>query len=240
LGIVKADVKWASDELIVVLGQLSAQQAAGVARIVQAELEGKPLSALLDCPDQICTSTTYYGSGKRGGWRGKPEFRQAVELARRDYRAWMLEHSTSEALALLASTTPDAVMALRQQIVGNASAVAVLEAALNSDKPALRKRAARALGETQLEIVVGPLWRRYEIEDDLGVLDEIVWALGQVAGSRDGDRRAASKAVLDRGSTETASKQSVAIGDFGDVTEREQDAIERALVQEAQGGSQAQ
>ena len=59
----RIDVGWASEELIEALRQLSAQQARGVVRIVQAERAGEPLSSRLDCQDQIFTSTTYYGSG---------------------------------------------------------------------------------------------------------------------------------------------------------------------------------
>jgi len=109
---VRVSVGWASEELAKVLARLTSQQARGVVRIVEAELEGRSLSSLLDTPGQICTSTTYYGSGKRRGWKDNEHFQRSLELARRDYRQWLLEHSTGEALAILASTAPEAVGAI--------------------------------------------------------------------------------------------------------------------------------
>jgi len=237
---VKVDARWASEELNLAMAELTGQQARGVVRIVQAELNDEPVSSLLDNPNQMCTSTTYYGSGRRQGWRHKPEFQHALKLARRDYRAWLLEQSTSEALVLLANTAPDAVIALRQQIVGDVEALRALEEVLESGEPELRMSAAQQLGATELKAVSPALRRAYRREKDVEVKKALVIALGRVAGSTHVGRRAASKGTLDRGSVKTASKGTMAISDLDDVTEQELDAIEGALIQEAQGSGQAE
>jgi len=233
--VAKIAVHWASDELGTALARLTSQQARGVVRIVQAELEGQPLSSLMDQPDQICTSTTYYGTGKRTGWRKKPTFQQALELARRDYRQWMLEHGTADALMILATTAPEAARALRQQITGDQVALAALETALAAQEPSLRISAARRLGETGQSAAVPALRATLLREQEPEVREAIVEALGQIAGWRDSDRRAAAMAVLDRAAVETAPKQSFAVGGLpDDVTDDELDAIEAALREQAE------
>jgi len=205
-------VRWASGELSAALAVLTAQQARGVVRIVQAELAGEPISSLLDHPGQMCTSTTYYGSGKRRGWKDKAEFREALRLARRDYRQWLLEESTGEALSILGSTAPEAARALRQQIVGDRPAVMVLEMALlGAQDPELRRNAAERLGETGLPAVVPALNRALQREKIPEVREALVVALGQVAGWRDSDRRAAAMGVLDRADVKTATKQALSV-----------------------------
>ena len=204
-------VRWASGELSAALAVLTSQQARGVTRIVQAELAGEPISSLLDHPGQMCTSTTYYGSGRRRGWKDKAEFREALALARRDYRQWLLEESTGEALSILGSTAPEAARALRQQIVGDGPAVMVLEMALATQEPELRRNAATRLGETGLPAVVPALSRALQREKEPEVREALVVALGQVAGWRDSDRRAAAMGVLDRADVKTATKQAVSV-----------------------------
>jgi hypothetical protein len=197
--------RWASAELGQALARLSAQQANGVVRIVQAELEGRSLSSLLDCPGQICTSTTFYGSGRRRGWKGKPEFVAALELARRDYREWMLEHGTGEAMAVLASTAPDAARALRQRVAGDAPALAALELALTARESNLRINAALGLGKTGLPDVVPALQEALQREKEVTVREALQDALGMIAAgaARDVD---AAESVLDRAAVETAVK----------------------------------
>ena len=204
-------VRWASGELSAALAVLTSQQARGVTRIVQAELAGEPISSLLDHPGQMCTSTTYYGSGRRRGWKDKAEFREALALARRDYRQWLLEESTGEALSILGSTAPEAARALRQQIVGDGPAVMVLEMALATQEPELRRNAATRLGETGLPAVVPALSRSLQREKEPEVREALVVALGQVAGWRDSDRRVAAMGVLDRADVKTATKQAVSV-----------------------------
>lgn len=232
-------VRWASEDLSQALAMLTPQQARGVQRIVEAELEGRTLSSLLDCPGQICTSTTYYGSGKRRGWKGKPGFRTALTLARRDYREWMLNNGTGEALILLARTAPEAVRALRQQIVGDRPAIAALEVALQASEPELRINAAKRLGQTGLSVTVPALASALAREQEENVKKALVDALGMVAGARDSDRRTTCFGVLDRAGTETASKLPLGgtggTGQLGEVTDDEHDAIERALREQAAG-----
>jgi hypothetical protein len=225
---------WVSDELQAVLSSLSAQQVAGVLRIVQAEIEGKTLSSLLDCPGQICTSTTYYGSGKNKGWRGKPDFTHALALARRDIRKWMLENGVGEALTILAGTAPQAARALRQQVVGDEEALGVLIGLLASEDGELRSLAAVELGDSGLPAAVPALKAALAVEADKGIRVALLAALGRIAGLRDGDRRLAAAGVLDRADVKTAAKQAFAVND-NDVDS----AIERELARLAAGGQDA-
>lgn len=223
--------------------QLTAQQARGVLRIVRAELEGHSLSSLLDCDGQICTSTTFYGSGRRRGWRHKPVFNQALALARRDYRKWMLEYGVSDALAILADAAPHAARALRQQVVGDGMAIAALEAALRDREPEVRRSAAGCLGATGLPAVVPALREAVRREKDPLVRGALIDALGRVAGLRDGDRRAAAAGILDRAAVQTAAKGTRAFEgmvEYVDVTEGELAAIEEALRGEAEGGGETE
>ncbi len=230
----KGEVRWASDELRAALAQLTSQQAAGVVRIVQAELDGRPLSSLLDCPGQICTSTTYYGSGKRPGWKGKPAFQRALELARRDYRTWALEHGTSEALTVLADASAPAARALRHQVVGDEQALAVLAELLHSEQPAERLAAAQGLGGAGLPQAVPWLQAALEAETESGVREMLITALSHIAGFRDGERRLAAAGILDRAAVETAAKAALSV-DEDDVDA----AIERELARLAAGSEGA-
>jgi hypothetical protein len=222
---------WVSEELQRVLAQLSPQQAAGVLRIVQAELEGRSLSSLLDREGQICTSTTFYGSGKRKGWRHKPEFNQALELARRDYRKWLLEYGVGDALAILAGAAPEAARALRQQVAGDPAAAEALKRLLVSPDTSVREAAALELGATGLPEVVDALERALIKETDIQVRKALVEALGRVAGWKDGERRSAAISILDRADVKTAAKRAFALG-----AEDLDAAIERELERLASGG----
>jgi hypothetical protein len=222
---------WVSEELERVLAQLSPQQAAGVLRIVQAELEGRSLSSLLDREGQICTSTTFYGSGKRKGWRHKPEFNQALELAKRDYRKWLLEYGVGDALAILAGAAPEAARALRQEVAGDAAAVGALKALLGAPDPSVREAAAVELGATGLPEVVDALERALVKETDIQVRQALVASLGRVAKWRDGERRSAAISILDRADVKTAAKRAFAL-DAEDLDA----AIERELARLASGG----
>lgn len=204
-------IGWATEELRQALVGLSGQQIGGIVRLVQAELDGRTLTSLLEGSNKICTSATFYGRGKRRGWRSQPGFVRALDLARRDYRAWLLEHSTGEALTVLASTAPEAARALRQQVIGNEVAVAALETMLCTQDADLRRRAAEGLGRTGLARVAEPLRRALERERDPEALAALVEALGHVAGSRDGDRRTAAVAVLDRADIRTAGKAAASL-----------------------------
>lgn len=196
---------WLSDELENLLAGLSAQQARGVVRIVQAELAGESLTSLLTSPDKICTYKTYHGSGNSKGWKHKPAFRQALEVARRDYRAWLMENGTTEALTVLAVTAPEAAKVLRQRVLGEGGALAVLEACLGDPDPAMRAAAAVRLGQTGLPQIVAALRGALGRESEAVVRMAIVEALGMVAGGSGRDIDAADD-VLDRAAVKTASK----------------------------------
>lgn len=218
------DAAWVSEELRGVLADLSAQQAAGVLRIVQAEIDGRSLTSLFSGPDRICTVSTYY---RRKGWSHKPLFQRALELARRDYRSWMLEHGTQDALLILADSAPHAARALRQQIVGDGQAIAVLEGVLREPDAALRIMAAQHLGDTGLPGVVLALREALAREKNAEARRALVEALGRIAALRDGDRRQAAGEILDRAGMETAPKSAVA-GTLG-LEALSDDELERLL-----------
>ena len=208
---------WVSEALTVLLGKLSPQQAAGVRRIVDAELRGVPLTHLLDCPGQICTSTTYYGSGKtHRGWRSKPEFQAALLQAREDYRTWLLEHGAQETLVLLTEAGPPAAVELRRQATGDVAAVDALGRKLDEAVEAANEDLvvvfARALDMTKaaaarvyLEraLYYGPGWKK----ETYHVLAE---AMATVARAMDTDRQKAAMGILDRIDKSTASKAPMA------------------------------
>lgn len=200
------DALWVSGELRAALRALSGQQSAGVFRIVQAELEGRSIASLLAGPDRICNHSTYYRSG---GWRDKPAFNQALELARRDYRSWLLEHGTQEALTLLAESAPHAARALRQQVSGDEQAVGVLIGVLEDPDAALRMMAAEHLGQTGLPAAIPALRDALARERDPDVRRALLAAIGQIATWRDADRRDAAGEILDRAGTQTATKSTV-------------------------------
>jgi hypothetical protein len=226
-------VEWTSEELARALAELTAQQAAGVVRIVQAELEGRSLTSLLESDDRICASTTYYGRGGKPGWNGKPAFQRALKLARRDYREWLLMHGTGETLAILAQTSPEAARLLRHQVVGDEAALAVLETCLQAREAELRMSAARRLGATGLPRAVAALRAALQREKNDQVRNVLVEALGSIAGGADRDRSAA-ESVLDRAAVETAAKRAFVV-DEADVDA----AIERELARLAGDGEGA-
>lgn len=201
---------WISSDLRQALTKLTSKQAEGVRRIVRAELDGEPISNLLKGPDKICAYKTYYGGGKSRGWIHNPAFDAALTLARRDYRAWLMEHGTDEAMFILADAAPDAAQSLRQRVRGDAQALSVLETALNADEKELRIKAAQRLGATGLPQVVPALQAAFEREKHHDVRLALVEALGTVASGSGRDMGAASN-VLDRADVKTASKSQQAV-----------------------------
>ena len=201
------------------LESLTPRQARGVQRIIEADLAGRGISSLLDCEGQICTSTTFYN--RKSGWAHKAAFQQALALARRDYRSWLLERGGRDALAILAETGPDAARALRQQIVGDAEAIQSMVRSLRSEDPVVRIAAAVALGETELLAVVPALASALERETKADVRQALLVALGRVAGSRDSSRRAAVGNVLSRIGVEEAAKLRISEDEVDSAIERE-------------------
>lgn len=214
------EVQWASDDLQHALADLTSQQAAGVVRIVQAELDGRPISSLLDCPNQICTSSTYY---RKGGWRDKESFQLALDLARRDYRTWALEHGTSEALTILAGGAAPAARALRHQVEGDSQALAALAALLDSDDAEERKEAVVGLAATGLPQAAALLQGAIEDKKNAAIRLEIVRGLAHIAGLRDADRRLAAQGILDRAAVETAAKAALSV---------DEDDVDAAIIRE--------
>lgn len=205
---------WVSDELLAMLNKLSPQQASGVLRIVQAELDGRTLSSLLDCRDQICTSSTYYGYGKRPGWRSRPEFTEALDMARRDYRGWLLENGTAEAMAILSRTAGPAAREVARQVTGDSEALDTLvkefDKAVEAGKPERLVPLALALAATGLPGALPALQRALEREWENDVYSGITTAVARLAASLDSERQRAAFGILDRASARTASKSTVA------------------------------
>jgi hypothetical protein len=233
-------VGWASDDLTAALAALTPQQARGVVRIVVNDLAGLPFESLFSGPDKMCSRATYHGRKAGEGWKHKDAFQAAVSLARRDYRRFVLEESTTDALVTLAQTAPEAAQALRQQVVGDPSALAALEVALQAQEAGLRINAALRLGETGLPQAGRALAAALVRERDETVKQALVEALGKVAGWVDGDRRAAAFGVLDRAAGKTASKQVVQSVSLDEVSDDDLGAIEGVLRAQAAGSRPAQ
>lgn len=203
---------WVSDKLASLLGKLSPQQAAGVRRIVDAELRGVPITHLLDCPGQICTSTTFYGSGKtHRGWRSKPDFQAALQQAREDYRSWLLEHGAQETLVLLTEAGPPAAVELRRQATGDVAAVDALGQklieAVEAGNEELVVVFARALDMTKAAAARVYLERALHYPGWKGETYQVLAeAMATVARAMDADRQKAAMGILDRIDKSTASK----------------------------------
>lgn len=211
-----------SPTLAALLGRLSAQQAQGVIRVVEAELAGVSIEALFEGENAICSRSTYYHKA-RGGWIHKPAFQEALAQARQEMRAHRLTHIVDDAIAELKMTTPLAARDLRRQIVGDEDAVAALARMLLDNKAAVSDRvdAALALGAigtgrasealvTALEMLADekPHAESVKVGEQAfgGVRPAVVRALGLSAQGVNPQRRLASMAVLDRASKDTADK----------------------------------
>ena len=234
------DAPWVSSDLRYALGRLTAQQAEGIRRIVQAELGGLGITSLLQGPDRICAANTYY---RRGGWRDKPAFNEALELARGDYRAWQLDHGASEALTILAEGAPWAARALRRQVAGDEGAVGVLVDALGSAEAGLRSLAAAQLGRTGALEAVPALAEALARETDKATKAVILGAIGDIAAWRDEDQREAAGEILDRVDIKTGRKTEqrveggigVGLG-LGELSDDELDQLLKNLEAAAGGG----
>jgi len=209
---------WVTDELQALLGQLSAQQAQGIVRVVRAEIKGDSINSLLTGPDKICTSTTYYGSGStHKGWLRKPAFVEALKQARSAYRAWLMETGTADALTILSEASPKAGQELRRQVTGDLEAVEALSRklaeAVRDRNVALVIVLAESLGDTGLSAarpaLVGALeadWSDAAAGDGLQVYRALSHALAKIARALDPERQKAATGVLDRADLKTAAK----------------------------------
>lgn len=215
-------MSWLSDDLRGELFYLTAQQANGVKRIVQAELDGVPLSRLLAGPDKICTSTTYYGSGKRRGWQGNEHFQKALALARRDLRAWIMETSTEDALAVLSQAAVESARDLKQQVTGHLPAVDVLcreldglldiPGEMDMDAEAQAGALIMALGNVGRPAALPTLQRALGRKWSLDTYKELVLALARIGDAVRLDRQKVDVSILDRAAAKTASKGPPAVG----------------------------
>ena len=210
--------QWMSDELKEVTFQLTGQQWAGIIKIVQAELDGRTLNSLLLSPDRPCTKTTYYGrwsKKKRGtksnpGWVDNAYFVQALAWARRDYRSWLMEQGTSEAMQVLAKAAAPSARELERQVVGDVAAIEALGRQLDRAVEAGREghiiKLAQALGASQLSEALPALVRALDHEWGAETTAALIGAVGNIASPLDADRQKASTAILDRAGEATAAK----------------------------------
>ena len=222
---------WVSVELEMAMVLLSAQQANGLVRIAEADILGNPISSLLDCPGQICTSTTYYGSGKRKGWRGKLEFRTALMLAQRDARAWKMKHGPGDAMVTMSSGAPPAAQALVQQVTSDDGAIAVLARELKSANAEDRKDAARGLGATGQRRVIPILDGALRSEQDPDVRKMLIGAVAEIAGYKNSEQRSAAVEILNRVNVKTAPKQSITV--VGEIDDDELEELWQQQVEQA-------
>lgn len=188
------------------LNQLSGQQAEGIIRIAHEELRGRSLTSLLTASDRVCSYSTFWHK-KRGGWIHKPEFKEALDLARSEVRAYHLTNVIDDAVERLKISTLDAAVDLHRQITGDLGAIeALAEILMDATRtPNERKLAARSLGMIGVQAAVDKLLLAQD-EAPLALRKAIIEALGIAGAGADSQRRLASMAALDRADRMTANK----------------------------------
>lgn len=214
--------QWMSDELREITPHLTGQQWAGIMQIVKAELKGETQTSVLRSENPPCNFSTFYGRWKRGsgktkksqkGWVDNPYFTQALAWARRDYRSWLMEHGTGEAMQVLAQAAAPSARDLERQVVGDTAAVELLSQQLDlavKDKDEAKiSKLAQALGSTQLATALPALARamghKWGAETSMVLID----AAGSIAAPVNVDRQKAAMGILDRAGEATAAKQVV-------------------------------
>jgi len=202
--------QWMSDELKEITPRLTGQQWAGVIKIVQAELDGRSLTSLLLSADRPCAKTTYYGRWAKGGkskksqpgWVDNPNFTTALKLARRDYRAWLMEAGTSEGLMVLGRAAGPSARELERQVTGDLVAVEALghamDTAIKQGNDLRVAQVARMLGDTLLSQALAPLSRALEHDWTPDTYGMLVEAVGRIASPLNVDRQKAAMGILDR------------------------------------------
>ncbi len=209
-----ACITWVSDDLREILDKLTPQQARAVQTIVQAELDGRALNQLLDGPDKICARSTFYGSTGRCGWRDRAEFMQALDLARRDYRKWVLEHSTSDAMVLLSRAAIPSARELERQVTGDLQAVEILshemERAIKDGNDGRVFILGSALAAAGVSAALPALQKALEQTWlEAATYSQLAISVSRIAYAVDADRQKAGIGILDRADLKTASKSTV-------------------------------
>ena len=210
--------QWMSDELKNLSPELTAQQWAGVMTIIKKELEGVGITALLESAERPCATSTYYGrwskkkkgQKSKGGWVDNPNFTQALAWARRDYRSWLMEQGTSEAMQVLAKAAAPAARDLERQVTGDSEAVEILsqqlDQAVNAQNEPHIIKLALALGNTQQTIALPALTRALGADLKAGARTALIEAVGAIAAPLNVDRQKADMGILDRAGEATAAK----------------------------------
>ena len=213
--------QWASDELMTLSGELTGKQWAGIVTIIKKELQGIGITELLASADRPCSTSTYYGRwskdtpGKKSkpGWIDRPSWMQALKLARRDYRKYLFEHGTSEAMQVLAKAAAPSARELERQVVGDIEAIQVLGRQLDRAVEAGQEthiiKLAQALGASQLSEALPSLVRALEHEWGVETTAALISAVGCIASPLNVDRQKAGMGILDRAGEATATKQVV-------------------------------
>ncbi|HLF28210.1 MAG TPA: HEAT repeat domain-containing protein [Anaerolineae bacterium] len=196
-----------SPDLAARFRRLTPSQVSGVIRIAQAELAGISIEALLQGPGKICSRSTYYHKA-RGGWKYKPEFQDALELARAEMRTHRLTSVVSEAIEELKLATPLAARDLRRQITGDVDAIDALAGVLfdKNRKSDERQAAAVALGQIGSSVAVTVLISALDESPTTDLRKAIIDALGAAGVAANSRRRLADNSVLDRADRMTADK----------------------------------
>jgi hypothetical protein len=202
---------WMSNELREITPHLTGQQWDGIMTIVKAELDGRTITDLLFSADAPCARSTYYGRWEKGsgktrksqpGWLDNSYFTQALAWARRDYRAWLMEHGTAEAMQVLSRAAAPSARELERQVVGDRVAVEVLSQQLDQ---AVKKKnelqitkLAQALGASQLSDALPALVRALDHEWEPETQATLIEAVGCIASPLNVDRQKAGMGILDR------------------------------------------
>ncbi|HUW14884.1 MAG TPA: hypothetical protein VM537_34510 [Anaerolineae bacterium] len=200
-----------SDELREITPHLTGQQWAGIMQIVQAELDGKTQTSVLRSENAPCNYSTFYGRWKKGsgktkksqkGWVDNLYFVQALAWARRDYRSWLMEKGTAEAMQVLSRAAAPSARELERQVVGDQAAVEVLSQQL--DQAVEKKnefqitKLAQALGASQLSDALPALVRALDHEWEPETQAALFEAVGSIASPLNVDRQKAGMGILDR------------------------------------------
>jgi hypothetical protein len=99
-----------SNELLAKLERLTPKQAAAIPRLAETLVRGGSVDSLLAGSGRICARQTYYG--RPNGWTHQEPFRDALDLAKREYRQALARDSVEEARALLYTHAPEAAKEL--------------------------------------------------------------------------------------------------------------------------------
>lgn len=153
-----------SNELLAKLERLTPKQAAAIPRLAETLVRGGSVDSLLAGSGRICARQTYYG--RPNGWTHQEPFRDALDLAKREYRQALARDSVEEARALLYTHAPEGVHRTLEIMRQDDQLAQARLAARDIWKSALRLDEADDERDDQVTITFEtPKWAQPEAED---------------------------------------------------------------------------